>query len=49
MDLGTKRSNNPKDGFGIVLDGLIEQNVSLLIHNVHLYDFLMVVKSDKNW
>jgi len=49
VDIGTKRSNDPMDGIGIILDGDIRKGLSLLVHDADLDGFLVVVKTDKNW
>jgi hypothetical protein len=41
--------DDTKDGFGIVTDRLISEDFSMLVHDAHLDDFLMVVDPDKNW
>ena len=49
MDIGTKGSDDPMNGVGIVCDGDIRKGLSLLVHDADLDGFLVVVKTDKNW
>jgi len=49
MNIGTERRDDMQHGGGIVPDRLIGEDFSILVHDTNLNDFLMVVKTDKNW
>jgi hypothetical protein len=42
-------SDDSKDGFGIVGDGLIGENLSLRVHDADLDRVGVVVNTDENW
>jgi len=46
---GAEGDNDTMNGIGIVLDGLIEKDFSVVVHDTDLNHFLVVVKTDKNW
>ena len=48
-DVVTEGNNDAKDGGGIVGDGRIDENRSLLIYDTDLDRFGVVVKTDENW
>jgi hypothetical protein len=48
-DVVAEGSDDAKNGFGIVGDGLISENFSLLVHDADLNDVGVVVNTDENW
>jgi len=49
MDIGTKGSDDTMNGVEIICHGDICKVFSFLIHDADLDEFLVVVKTDKNW
>ena len=49
VNVVAERCDNTQHGGWIVIDGLIDENFAILVHDTGLDDFLMVVKTDKYW
>jgi hypothetical protein len=49
VNMGTEGGNDSKDGFRTVLNGLIGENLPLLIHDTDLEGILVVVDANINW
>jgi hypothetical protein len=49
MNIWAKGGDESEDGFGIVLDCLIDEDIFLVVDDADLNDFLVVVNSDENW
>ena len=47
-NVGAKRSNDLENGVNIVRDGLIDENLPLLIHHANLNGLGVGVKTDEN-
>ena len=49
VDVGVEGCDNLKDGFGIVCNSLIGENLALLVQDADWEDVLVVVNTDINW
>jgi hypothetical protein len=49
VDVGAEWCDDFENRFGIVLDGLISENLPVLVHDADLKGVGVVVNADENW